>query len=234
MSPLVSPGVRRHQMLIKLAYLTEMEIFRDLTEQEMEWVDSVTTMVSYPKGEVIFRPEETGEVLYLLKKGRVQISRLSPDGKRFVLATLGQGAIFGQMPILGQTMYDSFAEAKDECALCVMTRPDVERILTTKPKVALRVIESLAKRLSEAEARLEDLAFKTIAGRVASLLLRLAEEHGSTIAGYTHQDLAEMIGSYRETTTQTLNNFKAKGLLSIGRKRVELKDLDGLRAIAEG
>jgi len=182
----------------------------------------------------LYRPGETGESLFLLQQGKVEVYRLSPEGKRLVLANLRDGAIFGQMPFVGQTMYDSFAEAVDDCTVRVMTRSDLEHILTSKPKVALRVIEGLARRLTEAEARLEDLAFKTIAGRLASLLLRLAEEQGPTIVGYTHQDLAESIGSYRETTTQTLNNFKAQGLLTIGRKRLELKDLDGLRAIAEG
>jgi len=221
-------------MLIKLAYLTETEIFRDLTPEEREWVNKVTTPTSYRKGEVLYRPGETGESLFLLQQGKVEVYRLSPEGKRLVLANLRDGAIFGQMPFVGQTMYDSFAEAVDDCTVRVMTRSDLEHILTSKPKVALRVIEGLARRLTEAEARLEDLAFKTIAGRLASLLLRLAEEQGPTIVGYTHQDLAESIGSYRETTTQTLNNFKAQGLLTIGRKRLELKDLDGLRAIAEG
>lgn len=234
MSPKVSPTLRRQQMLLKLAYLKQSEIFRDLSPEEMEWVDSVATVRSYSKGEVFYRPEEAGEALFLVKEGKVQISTVGPDGQEFVLATLGPGAIFGQMPALGQTMYNGFAQAKNDCTVSIMTWSDLEQILTSKPKVALRVIQSLAKRLSEAEARLEDLAFKTIAGRLASLLLRLAEEHGTNIVGYTHQDLAEMIGSYRETTTQTLNNFKAKGLLAIGRKRLELKDLDGLRAIAEG
>lgn len=234
MSPLISPTQRRQQMLLKFTALTETEIFRDLTPEEMDWVNSIATEKPVAKGEVFYRPEDTSEVLYLLKEGKVQVYRESPEGKRFVLATFRDGAIFGQMPFLGQKMYGSFAEARKDTTLRLLGRSDLEQILTSKPRVALRVIEGLVKRLSEAEARLEDLAFKTIAGRLASLLLRLAKEHGTTIAGYTHQDLAEMIGSYRETTTQTLNNFKAKGLLTIGRKRLELVDLDGLRAIAEG
>ncbi len=234
MSPKVRPTLRRQQMLLKLASLKEPEIFRDLTPEEMEWVDSVASVKSCSKGEVFYRPEEAGEALFLIKEGKVQIVTVGPDGEEFVLATLGPGAIFGQMPAFGQTMYGGFARAKNECTVSMMTRATLDQILTSKPKVAVRIIESLANRLSEAEARLEDLAFKTIAGRLASLLLRLAEEHGLNIVGYTHQDLAEMIGSYRETTTQTLNNFKAKGLLTIGRKRLHLENLDGLRAIAEG
>lgn len=225
--------LRRQRMLTKLQYLSEVEIFQDLTPEDMHWVDRVTTMTTCEKGRVFYAPDETGEVLFLLKKGRVQLYRISPEGKKLVIATLGPGSIFGEMSMVGQGMYNTFAEAIDECTLCVMSRADVERVLVNKPQVGLRIVETLGHRLREAEARLEDIAFKNIPARLASLLLRLQKEHGNTIEGYTHQDLAEMIGTYRETTTQTLNDFKRDGLLEIGRKRLELYDLDGLRAVAE-
>jgi CRP-like cAMP-binding protein len=196
-------------------------------------MDSVTTMTTCEKGRVFYRPEETGEILFLLKQGRVQLYRISPEGKKLTIATLGPGSIFGEMSMIGQGMYNTFAEAIEECTLCVMSRNDLERILIVKPQIGLRIVETLGRRLREAEARLEDIAFKNIPARLASLLLRLHEEQGDTIEGYTHQDLAEMIGTYRETTTQTLNDFKRDGLLDIGRKRLMLYDLEGLRAIAE-
>jgi len=220
-------------MLSKLRYLSEVDIFRDLTQEDMGWVDRVTTMTTCEKGRVFYGPDESSEVLFLLKKGRVQLYRISPDGKKLVIATLGPGSIFGEMSMVGQGMYNTFAEAVDECTLCVMSRADLERVLISKPQVGLRIVETLGHRLREAEARLEDIAFKNIPARLASLLLRLQEEQGNTIEGYTHQDLAEMIGTYRETTTQTLNNFKRNGLLGIGRKRIELYDPDGLRTMAE-
>ena len=226
-------ALRRQKMLSKLRYLSEVDIFRDLTQEDMGWVDRVTTMTTCEKGRVFYGPDESSEVLFLLKKGRVQLYRISPDGKKLVIATLGPGSIFGEMSMVGQGMYNTFAEAVDECTLCVMSRADLERVLINKPQVGLRIVETLGHRLREAEARLEDIAFKNIPARLASLLLRLQEEQGNTIEGYTHQDLAEMIGTYRETTTQTLNNFKRNGLLGIGRKRIELYDPDGLRTMAE-
>jgi CRP/FNR family transcriptional regulator len=115
-----------------------------------------------------------------------------------------------------------------------MSRKDVERLLITKPKVALRIFEVLGRRLRRAETRLEEIARKGIPARLASLLLQLAEDADSdTIKGYTHQDLGEQIGTYRETTTQTLNNFKADGLIEIGRKRITILDREGLERIAE-
>lgn len=225
--------LRRQQMLSKLRYLGEIDIFQDLTPEDMDWMDRVTTMTTCERGRVFYRPNETGEVLFLLKKGRVQLYRISPEGKKLVISTLGPGSIFGEMAMVGQGMHNTFAEAVDDCTLCVMGRGDLERVLISKPEIGLRMVETLGRRLREAEARLEDIAFKNIPARLASLLLRLQQEHGNTIEGYTHQDLAEMIGTYRETTTQTLNNFKRDSLLDIGRKRLELYDLNGLRTAAE-
>lgn len=218
----------------KLNYLTTIEIFRDLSKPEIEAIDRQLSMSTSPAGNVFYMPEETGEVLFLLKKGTVQLYRLTPEGKKIVVATLGPGSLFGEMSLIGQGMHSTFAEAVDECKLCVMSRPDVERLMREKPQVALRIVEALGKRLVETERQLEDVAFKSIPARLASLLLRLADEQRSdTIKGYSHQDLAEMVGTYRETVTLTLNELKAKGLVEIGRKRLLLVDRAGLEQAAE-
>lgn len=217
----------------KLAYLLEAEIFRDLTSQDLAEMDRTLTMATTPAGRIFYSPEETGEVLFILKKGRVQIYRISAQGKKLVLDTLGPGSIFGEISLIGQGMHDSFAEAVEDCVICVISRDELERLLLRKPQIALRFLEVFGQRLAEAETRLEDLAFKSVPARLASLLLRLGKEQGATIIGFTHQDLAEMVGTYRETTTATLNQFRARGLLSIGRKKVEILNWDGLRSIAE-
>lgn len=219
--------------LDKIGYLQMVDIFQDLTEDEIEEIDRATTMSSCRKGKILYMPEDTSEVLFLLKKGRIQLYRLSPDGKKLVIATIGPGSVFGEMALIGQGMHNTFAEATEECVLCVMSRDDLERLLVTKPKVALRIFETLGRRLKEAELRLEEIAFKGIPARLASLLLQLADEQGSDrITGLTHQDLGEQIGTYRETTTQTLNVFKTEGLIEIGRKRITILDREGLKRIA--
>ena len=117
------------------------------------------------------------------------------------------------MALLGTRMHNTFAEAVDDCLICVMSRTDLERMILSKPRVALRILEITGKRLREAEERLENMAFKGIPARLASLLLRLSEEQESeTITGLTHQDLAESVGTYRETATQVLNDLKSQGL----------------------
>jgi len=218
----------------KIGYLRMVDIFRDLSEAEVEEIDRATTITTAHRGKILYMPEETGEVLFMLKEGRIQLYRISPEGKKLVIATIGPGTVFGEMAFIGQGMHNSFAEALEDCVLCIMSRTDVERMLVTKPQVALRIFEVLGHRLQEAEARLAEIAFKSIPARLASLLLQLAEEQGTgTIAGLTHQNLGEQIGTYRETTTQTLNIFKSAGLIDIGRKKIMILDRDGLRRIAD-
>ena len=216
-------------------YLRVVDIFQDLSLEEIADIDRSTTMTTCRRGKIFYMPEDTSEVLFLLKEGRVQLYRISTEGKKLVLATVGPGAVFGEMALIGQGMHNSFAEALEDCVLCVMGREQVERLLATRPRVALRLFEALGRRLKEAEARLEEIGFQNIAARLASFLLQAAEEQGSdTIVGLTHQDLAEQIGTYRETTTQTLSRFRRKGLIDIGRKRIALLDRDGLRRVAAG
>lgn len=216
----------------KFKGLSKIEIFQDLSPKEVEEMDRTTTMSTCEPGRVFYAPQETGEVLFLLKKGRIQLYRLSPEGKKIVVAELGPGAMFGEMSLVGQGMHNTFAEAVDECLLCVMSRQDVERLIEGKPKVAIRFMEAMAGRLQEVETKLEDVAFKGIPARLASLLLELAEKNDEpqALEGYTHQDLAEMLGTYRETTTQILNEFKGRGWIDIGRKHIRILDREALEA----
>jgi len=219
----------------KIGYLRMVDIFQDLSEDEIAEIDRTTTLTTCRRGKIFYMPEDTSQVLFLLKEGRVQLYRISAEGKKLVIGSIGPGAVFGEMALIGQGMHNSFAEALEDCVLCVMGREQVERLLATKPRVALRIFEALGRRLKDAEARLEEIGFKGIPARLASLLLQIAEEQGSdAIAGFTHQDLGEQIGTYRETTTQTLNSFKSQGLIDIARKRITILDREGLRHLAAG
>jgi len=228
------PGVgNMHEM--KLQALSEIEIFQDLTQEEMKDMDRTTTMITCEAGRVFYGPEDTAEVLFLLKKGRVQLYRLSPEGKKLVVGTLETGAMFGEMSIIGQGLHNTFAESIEDCTLCVMSRHDVENLLISKPKVGLRIMEVLAQRLKKAETRLEEIAFKSLPSRLASLLLNLASINNDQVVveGYSHQDFAEQIGTYRETTTQILNQFKNQGWIDIHRKQIRVLDPTALAKISE-
>jgi CRP-like cAMP-binding protein len=218
----------------KLGFLSDIELFQDLSPKEIEELERLITISSVKRGKVFYRPEETGEVLFILKSGRVQLYRISPEGKKLVIASLGAGTLFGEMPLLGQQLHNTFAEAAEDCVIFVMSRKDLERLFLNKPQVALRVLDITGRRLRDVEDRLQTMAFKGIPARLASLLLLLAEEHDSLeVVGLTHQDLAETVGTYRETATQVLNDLKAQGLIEIGRKRITILDQEGLLAVAE-
>ncbi len=108
-------------------------------------------------------------------------------------------------------------------------------LINRHPIIAVRIAEVLSIRLESAEERLQEMAFQGLRERLASLLLRLADQtdwRGNlVISGLTHQHLAEILGSYRETITATLNEFKANGLIETGRKKIVIVDVDGLRSL---
>jgi CRP/FNR family transcriptional regulator, cyclic AMP receptor protein len=228
-------SIRRRQMTNKLNYLSENDIFSDLTPEEIDGIARIATAITCSANQIIYTPDPTREVLFLLKRGKVQLYRISSEGDKLVIKTLSAGTVFGEMPLLAQSMRGAFAETLEESLLWSMSRSDLERMFANIPKVALRVIELLAQRMMEADARLGDIAYRRIPARLASLLLRLNQKVGleSEIVGYTHQNLADMIGTYRETTTQTLGTFEEQNLVKIGRKRIKLLDIERLRQIAE-
>jgi CRP/FNR family transcriptional regulator, cyclic AMP receptor protein len=231
--PPLSPSLAGRRWDTKLRHLSAIDIFRDLRPEDLDWLAAHTTMVTARKGKLVYMPGETSEALFLLKAGRVQIYRLSADGKKVVLSILQPETFFGDMPLAGQQMYGTYAEALDDCTVCVLGRADLERLLRTRPQVAIRLLEVVGRRLLEAEAVIEDFAFKSVPGRLATVLLRLSAGGDDQLVGYTHQDLAEIIGTYRETATQTLDDFKRRGLVELGRKHVRILDAKGLETIAE-
>ncbi len=215
----------------KRDYLRTIDIFRDLSHGEMDALDKMTRMTTVEKGRVIYRQEDRAQGLFLLKTGRVRISRITPGGKKLDLAMLEPGTFFGELPLLAERMRNASAEAMEDCLLCVMSQHDIERLVLAQPQVGLRIIGVLSRRLAESEARLEDLAYRSVPARLASVLLRLGQD--GVVEGITHEELGDMVGAYRETVTKTLNEFQAAGYLKLSRRKVQILDRDGLSALLE-
>ncbi|CAN5647166.1 Crp/Fnr family transcriptional regulator [soil metagenome] len=219
----------------KLAYLQTVDIFQDLDAKQMKDVEAAAPMFTCEPGRTFYRAGDPAEVLFILKKGEVILSRFNEDGKRLITATLKAGTIFGEMPLLGQHMRYSEAEALSECLICSLSRRDVLELIRRYPVVGLRIAEVLSRRLRDAEERLEEMAFQGLRERLASLLLRLANDTdwrgNPVVKGLTHQHLAEILGTYRETISTTLAEFKADGLIETRRKRITILDPDGLRTL---
>lgn len=216
----------------KLGHLRETEVFAPLSPAERTWLAESTTMVTCERGRVFYTPDEPAEVVFILKRGKVDLYRLAPDGRKLVVATLTAHTIFGEMGLIGQRMYGCFAEAADDCLLCVLSRGDLQALVRRNPEVGLRLLAELGRRLQEREAELEALAFANLPARLAGLLLREADAFG-TIAGYSHQDLAERLGTYRETVSQILGRFRAEGLVAVEPRRIRLLDPARLETYAQ-
>lgn len=206
----------------KIGYLSAMDLLRDLSPAEMDEVERATTMQTCRTGRVFYTPGETGEVLFILKKGSVQLYRMSAEGRKLVITRLEPICFFGEMSCIGQGMYNTFAEATEDSVLCTMSRHDVERLLLGKPKVAVRILEAIGQRLVSAEQQLEEMAFKGLISRLAALLIRSAD--AEEVKGLSHQDIADQLGVYRETVTNALIELKNAGLIEVGRKRITIID----------
>ena len=135
------------------------------------------------------------------------------------------------MGLIGQRMYGCYAEAAEDSLLCVLSRSDMQSLVRRNPEVGLLMLAEVERRLRDREAELEALAFRGLPVRLAALLLREADSSGAVV-GLSHQDLAERLGTYRETISQTLGRFREEGLVATQHKRIQLLDPDGLRAHA--
>lgn len=219
----------------KLAYLQTVDIFQDLSPDEMNDVEKAVPMFTCEPGRVFYRAEEPAEVLFILKKGEVALTRVNENGMRLITSTLQEGTVFGEMPLVGQRMHSNQAESLTSCLICSMSRRDVLDLVARYPSIALRITEVLSSRLRTAEERLEEMAFQGVRERLASLILRLATESdwrgNPVVKGLTHQHLAEILGTYRETISTTMADFKSRGLVEVGRKRITILDPDQLQEL---
>jgi CRP-like cAMP-binding protein len=163
-----------------------------------------------------------------VRSGRVNIVRTGASGRDFDVKSVEAGTIFGDMPMLGQSMLGARAVAGDACKVTFMTAADFEKLVAASPSVALNLARQIGPRLVDAERRHEQSAFQPVTSRVASLLLKLAGGK-KEVGGYTHQEMADMLGVYRETVTNGIGELKQDHLIKVGRKRITLLDIGALR-----
>jgi CRP-like cAMP-binding protein len=231
-------GVTVDEKVDKHQYLKAIDIFQDLEQDEIERLGKRAPMQWVKPGTVFYSPEQAAEVLFILKEGRIRLYHLSPEGKALTTAVMDAGTIFGEMALIGQRLHDSYAEAETRCLLCLMSREDVKTLLLGDPRIAARIAEILGERLISAQRRLSDFAFKNLSQRLADALLNLAapprglwrRNDAQMEIRATHEALAEMIGTHRETTTKMLNEFRSQGLIELRRGKIILLDSEGLRS----
>jgi CRP-like cAMP-binding protein len=206
------------------------EILIELREDDAEFKQAITAH-SFRANQTVAEPDVLSRNLFTLMKGRVQLIHESPNGRRLALATLGPGSMFGEAALLGATDPYVKAVALTDCVLWMVPAPQAQALALRYPVLNWGLLQTVGQRLAQVENRMEEVAYKRLPERLASLLLELANG-GKAIRGTSHQSLADMLGTYRETISAILRNFKDEGLVELGYRRIELRDLRGLRMAA--
>ncbi len=221
----------------KLSGLRQSEIFESLNPIDMAKLLGIVEEIETPKHHQIFVPGQACDSIYFIAKGRVRVSKLSPDGRTVILALLGPGDIIGEAA-WEQQEHDSIAETLEETRLFQLSTEAFEGLVRQNPEFGLRLIHVIGIRLRQAQARIEDLVFRQVPSRVARLLCSLAEHHGKVTPNgirvefpLTHQEIADLVGSSRVTVTQVLNKFRSSHWIEIESKRVTIHDMEALEEL---
>jgi len=213
----------------QVSRLERIEFFYGLPRDQVPEIARQVRWHEFQAGEVIFSPDQEAVSFYVIEEGKVRLSRASEQGKELTLAIIGAGGTFGELNPGETRRQRAYAEALITTTLCELPRTIFTQLVATVPELGLRAVESLAERLAWAEAQIEDLVFRSVPERVASLLLRLSEAHGRVgptgvlvDLRLTHQEVGNMVGATRETITNVLNAMRAEGLIEVEHKRIRL------------
>jgi CRP/FNR family cyclic AMP-dependent transcriptional regulator len=216
--------------------LSRTRLFGAVPAKALSQVAERSQFRGYRKGELIVRQGDSGETLFVVVEGLVKVFVTSPDGAEMVLVTLGPTDTFGELAVVDGGERSASAEACDATTLLVLRRSALLALLPDHPDLAeglLRSLGALARRLTDQTA---DLVFLDLHGRVAKLLVGLAEERGETRDGtrvldlhLTQSDLASMVGGSRQSINQILRTFEALGYLGLDGRRMLVLRPDMLR-----
>jgi len=218
----------------RLWYIRNAALFSWLQDDELQQLAKRSEMVACKKATTFFLSQEKSDSIYLVKEGRVKLSRTSPEGREIILDILGPGEIFGELAVVGEDLRTHSAVALDDALICVITRETFEGLLRRHPEMALRVLKLVGLRRRELEMRLEDLIYQPVANRLALTLLWQARRHGqkepdnSLRLPLTQKDLAQLIGASREAVAEQLRDFKQAGLIKTSYRAIQILDSKGL------
>lgn len=225
----------------KQAYLEESQLFAGLSAAQLKRVDEITATSRCERGRIFFAPGDAPGTIYFLKEGRVRLYRRTEGGKQLTVAVLDRGAVFGESALIGQANAGVYAEADEECMLCVCPAEHLRTLVTEIPTIGLNLLEYVGGRLQRSQEQSEEIAYWSVRRRLARTLLELDERYGRpTLDGtsiidrtFTQAELAEMIGSTRETVAELMSQLKGTGVLGTRRRRVIVQDAQALRAMRD-
>ncbi len=225
----------------KVRLLSMVDVFEQLSREEMEKLAHLATDTIYEKGEDLRTRQGGSGKLYVLKEGRVQLYVTLPNEAEVTLTVVEAGSIFGEMALTDDRLGEEVsARALTSSLVCTLKTEYVEQLIESNPKVGLAIVRLLSERLREAEARLAELAHKQVPARLANLILRLSATEGiMTPEGiridtpYTHRQLGTMIGANREAVTRAMIELREEGAVEVVGRRIYLRDHKALEREAQ-
>jgi CRP/FNR family cyclic AMP-dependent transcriptional regulator len=213
----------------ELTYFKQVQIFAGLAEDDIREIASVAKRRTFRSGEAIFHRDDPGQVLYVIKEGKVKICLTSPDGQEISLAVFGKGDYFGELSLLDNLGRSADAIALEKVECYTLQRSDFHRAIMKNPKIAIQVLEVLSKRLRNTDQQVEDLRVLDVYGRVAKKLSELAETHGVQVEDgirielrLTQNELASMVGASRESVNKVIGYYTDKRFISTDKHKITI------------
>jgi CRP-like cAMP-binding protein len=205
-------------------------IFAELSEADLDKLTGLATRKRFPKDGVVFFENEAGDTLFMVAAGRVKVTILGDDGREIILSVLGSGEFFGEMALLDNEPRSATTIAAEDSELLCLSRPDFEGVIRENPTIMATMIKVLTGRLRHANHQISTLALLDVYGRVARVLVELAKDEGKRLKDGrisfqrpTHQEMANRIGTTRETVTRMLKDLQRQNLIRVSGKEIVLE-----------
>lgn len=222
----------------RIELLSRVDIFESLCREELRELLRKNAEIRLGTGQIFYTPHEVDDKLFILERGRVRIYKM--DGRReFTLEVVGAGSLFGEAAFTAHRLRDAYAEATEPSTVLAMDRAEVERLILERPRVGLRMLCMLSKRLRYYETRMEDVTLKEVPSRLASLILFLVEHEGVKTpdgiripTNYTHQHIGTLIGANREAVTRAFGWLQDAGTVQVRRRIIHVDNLEALERAA--
>jgi CRP/FNR family cyclic AMP-dependent transcriptional regulator len=212
-----------------LESLRAIPLFSRVRDADLEDVASHLIERRFPKHSTVVEEGMTGDYMYVIREGRVKVTKASDDGREKIMGFLDKGSFFGDMALLTGELRSASVKTLEPSRLLALSRRDFIELIRQSPDLALSVIEELTNRLRETNEQASTLSFLGVKDRTRSLFERIAEPDGSSgnrriTQALTHQQIADMIGTSRETVTRAVKQLKDEGWLGQAGKRYVIPD----------
>ena len=204
--------------------LRGIPLFSGVKDDDLARIADLLIERRFPKHKTIVEEGLPGDYMYVIREGRVQVSKLSDDGREKILEFFEAGAFFGEMSLLDDAPRSASVRALTDTRIFALSRADFLAMMRRSPDVAMAVVQELTRRLRDTDEQASSLSFQRVTQRTQGLLQRLAKEESDRAGRHitpvlTHQQIADMIGTSRETVTRALKDLKGEGWLEQEGKR---------------